>query len=171
MIFVTLGTHEQPFPRALEVVLPLAATHRLVVQHGYTPARDAALGISWMTFTGYDELVALMREASAVICHAGVGTIMTALGAGKNPVVIPRLASLQEHVDDHQLQITKKLAERQAVIPYLPDDDLAEALRASCVLRTQTPLQPSVIRDAIREAASTRGSQRARVGKNQPQRS
>ena len=131
LIFLSLGTHEQPFDRALELVPALARAEDVVVQHGHTRARRELLNVSWLEFVSYEELVALMRRASTVACHAGVGTIMTALSLGKIPLVMPRLRELNEHVDDHQLQIAAALAKRGLVVSYLPGDDLLESVDAA----------------------------------------
>jgi len=115
VILVSLGTHEQPFERALEIIAPLAQEDSLVIQHGHTPPRTD-VHASWIEFTTYDELVGLMSEAEAVVCHAGVGTIMSALGVGKCPIVVARRAQFGEHVDDHQLQIATTFAERGIIV-------------------------------------------------------
>lgn len=58
------------------------------------------------------ELHAAMAEADAVVVHAGTGSSLAALRAGRLPVVAPRLPTRGEHVDDHQLQIARFLADR-----------------------------------------------------------
>ena len=47
----------------------------------------------------------LMDRADIVICHAGVGTILTALKKNKKIIAAARLKEYGEHVNDHQLQI------------------------------------------------------------------
>ncbi len=85
-----------------------------------------------------------MREASAVVCHAGVGTILSALGTGKQPIVLPRLRQYGEHVDDHQLQITRAFANRAIVIACFDGDDIIE-----CVSQARTaPLASGPARKA-----------------------
>ena len=44
-------------------------------------------------------------RADLIICHAGVGTILTALKKGKKIIAAARLKQYGEHVNDHQLQI------------------------------------------------------------------
>jgi len=83
---------------------------------------------TWIEFLPFDELVATMASADNVVCHAGVGTIMTALQAGHTPVVIPRLAHHAEHVDDHQLDIATRFAERGLVRCVAFETDLAPLL-------------------------------------------
>ena len=128
LILVTLGTHEQRFERVLDMVEPLAQDEEVIVQHGHTPPRPGRAGIRWFDFVDHDELGRLTKTASAVICHAGVGSIMTVLAAGKTPVVIPRRRALGEHVDDHQLQIAKELAAQGLVVACFEARDLRSAL-------------------------------------------
>jgi UDP-N-acetylglucosamine transferase subunit ALG13 len=116
LILLSLGTHQQPFPRALDLIQPIAeGGDEVIIQHGSTPPRMAMANVSWREYMDFDELVATMRKADNVVCHAGVGTIMTALQNGHSPIVIPRLARHGEHVDDHQLDITGRFAERGLV--------------------------------------------------------
>lgn len=78
----------------------------------------------------YDQMKNEMASADSVICHAGVGTIMTALKAGHTPVVVPRRARYDEHVDDHQLDIATRFAERSLVFCVTTETDLAPLLAA-----------------------------------------
>jgi len=130
LILTVLGTDEHPFERALDAIEPLRATHELVVQHGHTPPRDWA-EVRWLDFIAYETLMSLMREADAIVCHAGVGTIMTILSLGRRPVVIARLAAHGEHVDDHQLQIVAKLTERGYLVPVKSGAEIAAAIDES----------------------------------------
>jgi UDP-N-acetylglucosamine transferase subunit ALG13 len=45
-----------------------------------------------------------MSAADAIVCHGGPATIVEARDAGHLPIVVPRRASLGEHVDDHQVR-------------------------------------------------------------------
>ena len=129
LILLSLGTHQQPFPRALDLVEPLAKRgEEIVIQHGSTPPRPEMPNTVWIEFMPYEEVVDVMAEADSVICHAGVGTIMTALTAGHTPAVIPRLAQYDEHVDDHQLDIATRFAERGLVFCVTTETDLAPLL-------------------------------------------
>jgi len=130
LILTALGTDEHPFERALDAIDPLRPAHELVVQHGHTPARDWA-EVRWLDFVEFDTLLSFMREADAIVCHAGVGTIMTVLSLGRRPVVIPRLAAYGEHVDDHQLQIFDKLTQRGFLVPFLDGTDIEAAIEES----------------------------------------
>ena len=126
MILLTLGTHPQPFERAVDWALDL--DDELVVQHGSTPARPDAGGAKWHEFLDHDILGGLMACADLVICHAGVGTVMSALRLGRTPVVMPRLMEHGEHIDNHQLQITRALASRNYIIPCTERHELEAAM-------------------------------------------
>ena len=78
----------------------------------------------------YDELAETMRAARVVVCHAGVGSILTALTNGKRPVTVPRLARLGEAVDDHQLPFARRLAEAGLVTLVEDPAELASAVAA-----------------------------------------
>ena len=47
--------------------------------------------------------------------HAGVGSILVALSAGRKPVVVPRLKQFGEAVDDHQLALADRLDDASLV--------------------------------------------------------
>lgn len=129
LILLSLGTHQQSFPRALDLVSPLALRgEELVVQHGSTAPRLEMPNITWVEFMSYDDVMNTMAKADSVICHAGVGTIITALKAGHKPVVIPRQAQYDEHVDNHQLDIATRFAERGLVYRVTTETDLAPLL-------------------------------------------
>jgi UDP-N-acetylglucosamine transferase subunit ALG13 len=101
------------------------------VQHGSTPPRPEIPNTTWVELIAFDELAGTMARADGVVCHAGVGTIITALQAGHTPVVIARQACYAEHVDDHQLEIATHFSERGLVRCVTTDTDLGLLLRSS----------------------------------------
>jgi UDP-N-acetylglucosamine transferase subunit ALG13 len=126
MIFVSVGTHEAPFDRMLEAVYSLDLDEELVVQHG--PSRlesDRARSFDYLSF---DETVAYVREARAVVTHAGVGSVMVALANGKRPIVMARLHEFGEHVDDHQLELARRLTDIGLVTVVADGAELEQAL-------------------------------------------
>jgi UDP-N-acetylglucosamine transferase subunit ALG13 len=89
-----------------------------------------------VAFLAYDELAEKMNAADAVVTHAGVGSILTALRMGHTPVVVPRLRRFGEHVDDHQVELTRDLAATGRVVAVWEMAQLAPAV-ASLPLRGQ----------------------------------
>lgn len=158
MILLTLGTHEQPFDRAIDVLESLGGSEAVLVQHGHTPPRLGTPGFEWVEFVERERMHALVAEASTVVCHAGVGCIVTAVSLGKTPVVIPRLARFGEHVDDHQLQITTEFEAAGMVVACVDAAALPAAVAAA---RTRTASLPSrgdlkqAVRDATERAPRT----------------
>lgn len=70
----------------------------------------------------------LVIDSDVFVTHAGVGTLLRALELGVRPVVVPRRVARGEHVDDHQLQVARELANRGLVLlresDQLSADDL-----------------------------------------------
>lgn len=98
----------------------------LVVQHGFSPRPERARRA--VAFMPFDEMVAWFETANVVITHAGVGSVLSAVRAGHTPIVVPRLRRLGEHVDDHQVELTRALAEHRAVRPLWDVRELPEAV-------------------------------------------
>jgi UDP-N-acetylglucosamine transferase subunit ALG13 len=117
LIFATVGTHHQPFERLVRAAIVIAAGRELVVQHGHTPRLPSGRSVRWQRWLAPAEMQELMSEASLVITHAGVATIVDALRAGQRPLVMARRRHLGEHVDDHQLQIVDALAAMDLIVP------------------------------------------------------
>jgi len=127
VIFVTVGTNEAPFDRLLRAVGDLPpGDEEIVVQRGSSGVRPAVARC--VDFLPFDELAAMVGQARVVVTHAGVGSIMVALGQGKRPIVVPRLSRLGEAVDDHQLPFARRLAERGLVTLLEDESELASAI-------------------------------------------
>jgi UDP-N-acetylglucosamine transferase subunit ALG13 len=129
VIFVTVGT-SVPFDRLVSA-LAVVDGEELVVQSGNST--NVPAGARSVRFMPYDEVVATIHRARAVVAHAGVGTILTCLGAGKVPYVMPRLAALREAVDDHQVVFARRLAAAGLVRLVEHPDELALHLRQADV--------------------------------------
>ena len=159
MIFLTLGTHNQPFERAIDLVAPLCGHERVVIQHGQTPARPE-LRAEWHESLTTTQMRAMMRAASTVICHAGVGCIMTALAQDRHPIVVPRLHCHGEHVDDHQLEIAGELDRRGVVVMHVDGEPLALTMSRTATRQQRLDLS-GCLRSEI-EAYVRRPAQRRR---------
>jgi len=106
------------------------------------PAVWTVDGAQVTPYMGRQDLESALREAGMVVCHGGAGIISSALAAGRRPIVIPRRAALGEHVDDHQYQLTSKLAEHGLVVA------VEERITAADVESAQRPVEvPVQMRD------------------------
>jgi UDP-N-acetylglucosamine transferase subunit ALG13 len=107
-----------------------------------------------------------MTSSELVIVHAGAGSIIQAMQAGKVPVVMPRRASLGEHVDDHQLELVRELAQRGKVVLATDCKSLKQGvaraleLQRSGVAHASSPPLVSLLRDRL--AGYARHLERAR---------
>jgi UDP-N-acetylglucosamine transferase subunit ALG13 len=113
VIFVTVGTSTFPFDRLMRCVDQLGVSDELVVQYGasaFVPNARVR-----QQFMSYADVLDHMQHAHAVVAHGGVGSILTALHAGKHPIVVPRRRQFAEAVDDHQLDLATQLAQRGVV--------------------------------------------------------
>jgi UDP-N-acetylglucosamine transferase subunit ALG13 len=108
-IVVSLGMHKGfEFRRLLEqLVRIIPAGTDVLWQVGYTDA--SGLDIDSRMSLPAAELSRAMAESDVVITHAGIGSAISALAAGKRPVFVPRRKQYKEHVDDHQLLIAREL--------------------------------------------------------------
>ena len=133
MIFVTVGTNEAPFDRLVRAVEHFPDGEELLVQHGSSSIRPA--NATCIDYVSFDVLVDHVRRARAVVTHAGIGSMIVALANGKRPIVVPRLQRFGEAVDDHQIPLAHRLAEKGAIqlvesVDLLPDA-LVEAAPSS----------------------------------------
>ncbi|WP_368498777.1 glycosyltransferase [Herbiconiux sp. A18JL235] len=131
-IFVTLGTiHPYRFDRLVDRLVEIAPTNTEFVWQLGSTIRDDLPG------TVHNEMSAAQFEAAAlgselVVTHAGVGTIMGLLDVRRPTLVVPRRRSFKEHVDDHQLQITREVSSRGLAIASEADQiDIDTLTRAS----------------------------------------
>lgn len=113
MIFVTVGTHEQPFNRLIQKIDELVRDGKIkddvFMQIGYSNYEPKYT--KWTKFIGYDEMSDYLKKSDVVISHGGPSTYMQVLQLGKIPIVVPRQERFNEHVNDHQLWVSKQIME------------------------------------------------------------
>jgi UDP-N-acetylglucosamine transferase subunit ALG13 len=109
MILVTVGT-QMPFDRLVRTVDEWAGSHpgaEVFAQVGQSKYRPRH--VRWVAELDPPEFFEKIETASAVIAHAGMGTILKAWELGKPIVVMPRRAALGEHRNDHQMATARRL--------------------------------------------------------------
>jgi UDP-N-acetylglucosamine transferase subunit ALG13 len=154
LIFVTVGTHHQPFDRLLSALSGLDAD--LIVQYG--PGRPPEGALEAVDYMPFERVLECLEGAEKVITHAGVGSILLASRVGHLPLVVPRRADLGEHVDDHQSELTRALGESGAVLPVWEVAELGTLL-AAAPARGEAPAVPGREEFAERVGAALRGDQ------------
>lgn len=121
MIFVTVGTHEQQFNRLVSYMDEWASLHdeEVVIQSGFSTYEPKSAKYSKLY--PYKTMVELVDKARIVITHGGPSSFIMPLQIGKVPVVVPRMKEFDEHVNDHQLDFARAVAERQGNIIVIED--------------------------------------------------
>jgi len=128
LIFVTVGT-QGPFDRLVQAMDRWAArTVRtdVVAQIGAGAWKPAQL--AWREYLEPAAHREAFEEAEIVVAHAGIGTLVSALELGKTIVVMPRLARLGEHRNDHQLATARHFCSRHEVRVAQDEIELGAAL-------------------------------------------
>ena len=127
-IFVTVGT-DQHFDRMVKIIDQWAANNP--AKEVFAQIGDANYQPSYIEhskFLAPQEFVSQVESASLIIAHAGMGTILTALKHQKPILVMPKLASLGEHRNEHQTATAKHLSSQGKVNVVFNERSLLENL-------------------------------------------
>lgn len=128
MIFVTVGA-QMPFDRMVRAVDDWAGRKSrgdVFAQIGPTDWKPAHIGFT--PFLDPPEFRRRVTEATAIVAHAGMGSIITALELGKPIVVMPRRGDLRETRNDHQVATAKQLVELGRVHAAFDENQLTDLL-------------------------------------------
>ncbi|MBP3037162.1 hypothetical protein J2M53_13000 [Arthrobacter sp. zg-ZUI100] len=136
-LFVTLGTIKPyRFDSLVDAVIGTGlADENTIWQLGSTARSDLPGRVYAHLPAGEFKKAAL--EASVVITHAGVGTVVQLLDWGKSPVVVPREKSKNEHTDNHQFQISDLLVDRKLAVVTRAHELSATHLKRAMKQRTE----------------------------------
>lgn len=132
MIFVTVGTHEQPFNRLVQEIDNLKRdgiiTEDVIIQTGYSTYEPKYC--QWDKLIPYKQMIKNVEDARIVITHGGPASFIMPLQIGKTPIVVPRQKKFDEHVNDHQLEFARNVAERMGtIIPVEDVNKLGEVIK------------------------------------------
>ena len=143
-VVVSLGTHDFAFVAAIERLADVLGHLDIEVlwQLGSTPDPGDLPGRVVARLPA-DELQAAIVDADVVVGHAGVGLSLSALAAGKVPVLLPRRRRRREHTDDHQVQLARELHRRGLAVSVeveeLSHEHLARAAAFDVVYQRPEP--------------------------------
>jgi len=148
MILVSLGTHERPFYRLLKEIERLISKGKItdvIIQTGYTSYK--VRGAKCFDFIEFEKMQKLIKSCDFLITHGGVGSITDALSYGKPTIVVPRKQELNEHSDDHQLQITREMEKIGKIIPVYNIGDLEKSIEKTRKLKVKKriPKKPKIL--------------------------
>ena len=93
MVFITLGTQGNQFPRCLQMVEELIDMlhpgHEFIAQIGNTEYKSNKIKV--LEYVSETEFKRLIGEADVVITHAGSGSLFNAIKQGKKTIAVARL--------------------------------------------------------------------------------
>nr|XP_004545661.1 putative bifunctional UDP-N-acetylglucosamine transferase and deubiquitinase ALG13 [Maylandia zebra] len=157
-VFVTVGTTS--FDELIESITSSEATQalkvrgyeRLVLQVGrgsVLPAADSCPHIRLEAFRFKNSIAEDISQADLVISHAGAGSCLEALGAGKSLLVVVN----DKLMDNHQLELARQLHIDSHLL-YCTCSTLTETLRTMdlSVLQPFPPGQPKKFADFMDKA-------------------
>lgn len=130
MVLVMLGTQNNSFHRLLEEVEKCIdnkiINEEVIVQAGGTNYNSDKMKI--LGLVSNDELNKYIDKSSFIICHGGVGSIVSGIKAGKKVIAIPRYQKYGEHVNDHQVQIVESFNEQGFIKGIQDVGELSKAI-------------------------------------------
>lgn len=108
LIFVTIG-NTYGFSRLIKEMDEIAKNieEEVIMQIGETIYEPK--NAKYFRFSSIIEMNELYGRSRIVICHGGVGSIISAIEYAKPVIVVPRKKEYGEVIDDHQLEITREL--------------------------------------------------------------
>src|SRR3989338_6363739 len=153
-IFVTVGTHPQPFDRLLEKLDELAGKGKigkeLFAQTGSCTHRP--VNFDYKPLLTGAELERRFKWADLVISHGGAGSIINALKNGKKLLIVPRLEKFGEHTDSHQVELAKGMEREGKAIVVDGMDRLEEAIQKAARFRPNFASPRAELVKALRTA-------------------
>lgn len=135
MIFVTVGT-QGPFDRLIRPIDGWAHENdrsdvfAQIGRNAWKPTR-----LEWVEHLDAGEFRDRVARAEAVVSHAGMGTILTALELRRPLLIMPRRVALLEQRNDHQVATARKLQQLGLATVAEDEDELADCLRSLDALK------------------------------------
>lgn len=133
MILVLLGTQNNSFYRLLEEIQKLinkkVIQEEVIVQAGYTNFKSNDMEI--FDLISLDKMSKLQNEATLIITHGGVGSIISSISKGKKVIAVPRLCEYDEHVNNHQKDIVESFNNKGFIIGIENVEELEDAILKS----------------------------------------
>jgi UDP-N-acetylglucosamine transferase subunit ALG13 len=142
------GFPDQPFDRLVKAMDSYAkqSKEKIVIQKG-TSRLETKAAVSF-SFANDNDMDSLFQEATVVVAHAGIGTILDARRSKKKIVLVPRCREFGEHSNDHQFEIARALNNSDGVWVVENVDDLPKAI-ASAIESHTLPCQSGDKRDRL----------------------
>lgn len=130
MIFITVGTRPYQFNRLLKEIDTLIEKELIkeivFAQIGFSDYKPKYY--DFVRLLSPEEFSFYQNKASFIITHGGAGSVISALKKRKKVISVPRLAEFNEHIDNHQKQISDILKEMNYIETVNNIDDLSNVI-------------------------------------------
>ena len=134
MIFLTVGT-QLPFDRLARALddwcadtdstIPVFGQIGVVGPNSYRPQN-----FEWAQKISPDDFTRRVKDATVVVGHAGMGSLITAMTFRKPTVIMARRAHLGEHRNDHQQATLERFKSRGGIFAVANAIELATRLNS-----------------------------------------
>lgn len=151
MIFLTVGS-QFPFDRLVKAVDDLVdkglISEKLFAQIGQSAYKPR--NFEYSAYLGKNTFDDYVKQASALIGHAGMGTVTVALSNRKASLAMPRLKRFREVVNDHQVDIARKFSELGHILAAYDIEDLSSViLKLKDFVPKERKAEPEKVADRI----------------------
>jgi UDP-N-acetylglucosamine transferase subunit ALG13 len=160
VIFVTVGS-DTPFSRLIKQVDLWSESHpgeSVFAQVGRLASADyVPKSMEWTEMVAADHFDRLCAEARLIVAHAGMGSIISALAAGKPVVLLPRSGKLNETRNEHQFATAERFANRPGIFIARTEGELPQAIGqalnepTSSSLEVLQPFAPPELTERLRK--------------------
>ena len=126
--FISVGNAKQHYFRLLNAVhTKLSLLPKpILIQCGYTPFISHECDV--IDFIQMDNFIRYVDHADIIITHAGAGSVLHAVKAGKRPILMPRRAKFHEHVNNHQVDFAQALHDSGKALMVENEEELELAI-------------------------------------------
>lgn len=141
-VLVTVGT-DLPFDRLIKRMDEWALDNpefEVFAQTGNT--KYIPQNIEHERFIEPPQFTERFHQSDLIVSHAGMGTILSSLRYQKPLLVMPRIAKLGEHRNEHQLATANHLNQLNKVNVAKDEDELVTLLSDTSRLRLKAPIGP-----------------------------
>lgn len=131
MIYATVGTQKFEFDRMLKYIDKAIEIKliqdKVIGQIGYCKYKPK--NFKYFDFIPKEEINNIVNECEIIISHGGSGNIIENLKKQKKIIVIPRKSDLNEHIDNHQFELVKKLYEEKLILKAENEEEFMKCLK------------------------------------------
>lgn len=149
--FCTVGNLKKPFKRFFDLIFDSIdlLPKPIIIQSGHNKINKSSL-YNFKTFYDINEHQNNISNSQVVVSHAGAGTIFQCLRSNKKPIIIPRLGDLNEHINNHQLDLFKKLNALDLIYTSNSRDDFYNLIKKN-IFTSNNNLKPDPLINIMKD--------------------